>query len=164
MKTGRCSESGFPHKGWELVTVYDINPEGELSYDQYPTCEFCGIATIRYIHVLEHPTFSEPVEVGCDCAQTLTEDYVNPKERERKVRNQSSRRKRFSKRKWKQSRKGNLWIELDGHHVVVTENRDGTFQLCIDKQRGRLTFATLEAAQRRAFDVVQQKVRREEKR
>jgi hypothetical protein len=78
-RNGKWSEAGYPHKGYTEVNVIDT---GELSEE----CEFCGTG-IRYVHVLSHPDYDTEFSVGVSCAEALTNDYVNPKNQERKLKN-----------------------------------------------------------------------------
>ena len=161
---GRCSEPGFPHKGWIWVGISDARDDKGLSYDDYPSCEYCDQPHIRGIHTIRHPTFPDTVRVGCDCVVKLTEEYADAQRAERNLRNKVARRRNFPKRKeWKTSAKGNDWIFLDGYHVVVIPQRNGSYRLRIDGDLGKLTFPTLKEAQLRAFDVVQRKIQKGQK-
>ncbi len=153
---GRNREAGFPHKGWKWVDVRDSRDNDGLSYEGYPCCEFCDQTQIRYVHILEHPNFPDIVEVGCDCAEQLTEDYTNPHSRERNLRNRASRLAKFPDRKaWKVSPKGNLWINYEDHHIIVIQTSKGIY-LRIDDRLGKIKYGTIREAQLKAFDVIQQ--------
>lgn len=154
------SQAGFPHKGWTANTVIDLREDEGVSFDAYESCEACGREHIRFVHVLAHDNYPELIRVGCICAEKLTDDYVGPRKRERELRNHAARRERFLSRKWKTSRKGHLWIRLDGVHVGVIPTPDGKFRVWIGERFGRLSYDSLRAAQLRIFDVVQgQKIR-----
>ncbi len=62
----------MPHKGWTHDGVEDIEQPTHV-------CEMCDQESIRYVHTLWHPEVSQPVYVGCVCAEKLCEDYVNPR-------------------------------------------------------------------------------------
>ena len=106
---------------------------------------------------MEHPNFPEPIEVGCECAEQLTEDYANPQSRERDLKNRSSRRSKFPElKRWKMSPKGNLWINYEDHHIIVIRAPKGECMLRIDDKPGRIKYKNVKEAQLKAFDVVQQ--------
>lgn len=124
--------------------------------DDYATCEACGKERIRFVHELDHVEYPDPIQVGCICAEKLTGDYVGHRRIERELRNRASRRQRWLARKWKRSRKGNLWTQVNGVHVGVMEVNGG-FRVWIGEQVGRLLFDSLPAAQMRIFDVLNPK-------
>ena len=75
---------GNPHKGWELENVIDIRDDGQSEHDtEYETCMMFGNETIRYIHIVSYPEVEDSFRVGCVCAEKMTNDYVNPKLREK---------------------------------------------------------------------------------
>lgn len=121
-----CKELGFPHKGWELVDVIDL---GEYCYSadeiEYESCEFCGHEQIRYVHVISHSEYNRHVRVGCDCAEQLTTDYVNPKARETFLRRKATRRKNFIKHEWKMSSNGNYTLKYKGKSVTAINRSSG---------------------------------------
>jgi hypothetical protein len=49
------------------------------------------------VHTLAHPDHPS-IAVGCDCAENLTEDYVNPERREKELRAKAGRKKRERQR------------------------------------------------------------------
>jgi hypothetical protein len=114
MSTGKWTEEGVPHRGWSCVDCYDN--DGEMQ-----TCQMCEVAEIRYVHVMQHPDYDGELEVGCVCAEHMEEDYANPRERERRVRNEGKRRARFlMSSQWLTSANGNSYIVVrGGWHVVV---------------------------------------------
>lgn len=83
---------GAPRRGWVCIDVYDAGTPSE-------TCQMCGKDDIRYVHTMEHPDHADVLEVGCVCAEHMSDDYVNPKARERKLRNRAARRKTWLARK-----------------------------------------------------------------
>jgi hypothetical protein len=157
---GRNREAGFPHKGWKWVGARDSRDNDGLSYEEYPCCEFCDKTQIRYVHILEHPNFPDSVEVGCECAEQLTEDYSNPQSHEKDLRNRASRRTKFPDRKgWKVSEKGNPYINYEEHHIIVIQSPKGDCILRIDGKLGKIKYKSVKEAQLKAFDVIQQKRR-----
>ena len=77
-------QPGIPQKGWELLEVVD------LGYPQ-ATCQMCGKTDIRYFHHVDHPEH-EDIWVGCVCAEKMTGNYLEPKRRERRLRDRIYRR------------------------------------------------------------------------
>lgn len=97
----RWSQEGIPHKGWRYVDVEDIF-EGLSGDDErvYEQCQMCRNERIRYVHILTHPEFDSEIRVGCDCAAKMTDNYVNPQQRERDLKNRLNRKKNFAKQDW----------------------------------------------------------------
>lgn len=148
---------GVPHKGWDLHDVVDARDERGLEYGDYDSCQFCGQDQIRWVHILQHSDYQDLIEVGCDCAEKLTEDYVNPKRRENELRNRSSRRGRFPEKGWKTSSKGNPYISHNGKLAVVFGTPSGKFKISIDKQIHSKAFNTMDEAKMGVFDIVEPK-------
>ena len=109
---GKWSEPSVPHKGWSCVDTEDL---GEPSH----TCEMCEFAECRYVHYMEHPDYPQVLGVGCVCAEHMEEDYVAPREREKRMRSRASRRSRWLSRQWRTSGKGNPSLNSDGYNIVV---------------------------------------------
>ena len=82
MSGNRWDQSGVPHKGWHCVDVVDLRADGESADEtDYATCQMCGNEKIRYVHIMEHPDLDENFEVGCVCAEKMSDDYDGPKRR-----------------------------------------------------------------------------------
>ncbi len=113
MVTGKWRESQVPHKGWRWVNLVDLGKERAV-------CEMCESASIRYVHYTEHDDWPETLAVGCVCVEYMTEDYVGPRYYEKRLRRNAGRRASFPNRRWKISKKGNLHLDLDGYHVVLS--------------------------------------------
>lgn len=119
--SGKWSEEKFPKRGWVCVSCYSLDP-GETQ-----TCDMCEVQEIRHIHVMEHKDAGE-LECGCVCAGKMEKNERSAKERERKMLNLDSKRRRFvSGRKWRVSKKGNEYIKIDGVVVTVFE-QNGLFK------------------------------------
>lgn len=146
-------QQGIPHKGWTLENVYDVREDGQSEHETiYETCMMCGHEKIRYVHVVFHPDVAEELLVGCQCAEKLTDDYINPQRREKELRNKTSRRTNFLVRKWKISAKGNVYIKIDDHHILIREdNKTHKFIVKIDDKWGNKHFDSLEQAKIAAF-------------
>ena len=77
MSGNRWDQPGVPHKGWHCVDVVDLRADGESADEtDYATCQMCGNEKIRYVHIMEHPDLDENFEVGCVCAEKMSDDYV----------------------------------------------------------------------------------------
>jgi hypothetical protein len=96
LSRGLYSQPGFRHKGWVSLDVEDRNEPFEL-------CEACQRRQVRFVHLLRHSDESEAnkyghLEAGCVCAGFLTEDYEGAAGAERRVRNETARKKSAAKR------------------------------------------------------------------
>lgn len=147
--SGRWDQPGVPHKGWAFI---DTTDEGEPTHK----CEMCGREQVRYVHRVRHPEHPDLL-VGCVCAEKMTDDYVTPRENETKLRNRDARRKNWTSRQWRTSKKGNPWLKVDGVLITVFPQR-GAFNYSInwspqeEVQFGPGGFRTKEEAQYAAFD------------
>jgi hypothetical protein len=150
---GLRSAPGVPHKGWTLVDVIDARDDEGIDFDEYESCEYCDHESIRFVHVLSHPEYAGPMRVGCVCSCHLTQDYVNPKRREREVRNLAAKRKRFVTKKWDWNRFGGETKELDGYRVTVSRKKEG-FRLWINGKEGSRFYSEASDAKAAAFDAV----------
>ena len=100
-----------PHSGWHCVDVVDLGePVG--------ICQMCGYQIIRYAHQMEHPDYGS-LSVGCVCAGRMEGDVEAAKRREAEFKNKQARRQRFFQREWKQSRKGNEYLKIEDHVIVL---------------------------------------------
>ena len=150
------NKPGLPRKGWECVDVIDIRPNDEpIADDEYETCEMCGNHPIRYVHVMEHEDHGEQVNVGCVCAEHMTDDYVNPKSRETKLKNRSARRRNWLSLKWKTSKKGNPYLKKDGMILTIFPDkfRDGHWGFGVDGEFSSDKYPSQEAAKMALFEV-----------
>lgn len=159
--TNFWNTKGIPHKGWTLEDVYDVREDGQPEWDTtYETCMMCNNERIRYVHVLSHPEVSEQFKVGCTCAERMTEDYVNPKEREKELKKRSQKRISWLKKKWKVSKQGNYYLTLDGYVLVIMKvGETGKFKSYInkmDKKRGgKKLYNSVEEAKGEIFKVIE---------
>ena len=77
MSGSRWDQPGVPHKGWHCLDVVDLRADGGPADEtDYATCQMCGNEKIRYVHIMEHPDLDENFEVGCVCAEKMSDDYV----------------------------------------------------------------------------------------
>jgi hypothetical protein len=154
---GKWSKPGVPHKGWTCVNIED---RGEPD----AVCEVCATQAIRYVHYMQHPEYQEVLGAGCVCAGKMADDYEGAQRREADLRNAAQRRLRWLSRKWKESAKGNAYLNTDGFNVVIYPRRDPrlgrawTFRIA-DRETERSipskrVFATEDRAKLAAFDAL----------
>lgn len=147
-------ELGAPLTGWRCVRVSDHES------DDF-TCELCGCTRVRYVHVMEHPEFSQMLSTGCICAGIMEEDILGAKEREREVRRRSQRKSNFLKKEWVEASE-KRWVLRYKHRklVIDTDSFRGReyYRLEIDgegyhwKDNARMT--SFLVAQHFAFDIM----------
>ncbi len=151
------NKSEIPHKGWILEDVIDIREDGQsVEETDYETCMMCNNEKIRYVHVVSHKDFGKRLKVGCVCAEKMTNDYVNPKKHEKKLRNKANRRNNFLEKDWKINKKGNLYLIINGHHVLIyKENKTEKFKCKIGEKFGNKKFDTIELAKVAVFNGIE---------
>jgi hypothetical protein len=109
---------------------------------------------------MQHPDYSDILEVGCICAGHMEEDVKGAKRREETVKRAGARRKRWpSLRGWHLSREGNSTIRKDGYRVTIFKRRDHWSGAITNERTGYKTFAKRKypnehAAKLGAFDGV----------
>jgi len=138
-----------PHAGWSCVGVEDLGaPVG--------ICEMCGYQIIRYAHHMEHPKYHSLI-CGCVCAGRMEGDIAEAKRREAEFKNRQARRVNFFKRKWKRSHKGNDYLKIDHHVVVIYHVKDhkSLWKFSIDNEFCRTTYATRERVLAAVFDTLE---------
>lgn len=151
--TGKWSIPGVPHKGWNCVSVEDREAPDAI-------CEMCKVQEIRYVHHMEHPDYPETLAVGCVCAEKMEGDYEAPRRREHNLRNAAQRRIRWLSRKWKTSRKGNPYLNVDGMNITVFCRADGSWggkigdRLTAKSITSRRRYPTEDQAKLAAFDAM----------
>jgi hypothetical protein len=145
---------GFPHRGWDCVDVIDLNPDNLPSECvDYESCEACGHYPVRFVHCLVHDEWVDEARVGCVCAERLTGDYVNPKRHEAELRRRSTARARWASRRWRHSARGNAWVKVRGHHVVVFPSLASEgWTFAVDGVVSRRTFPDERAACLASYD------------
>ena len=144
----KCED--VPHSGWTCVGVEDLGaPVG--------VCEMCGYQIIRYVHHMEHPEYRS-LAVGCVCAGRMEGDMEGAKRREADFKNRQARHMNFLKRKWKRSKKGNEYLKIDGHIVVLYQNVKGktVWKYSVDNEFCKETYSTREEAAEGVFRALEQ--------
>jgi hypothetical protein len=121
----RWNKANVPHKGWKYLGMEDLGenlePDDVIKYEQ---CEMCGNERIRYVHILEHPDYYGEIRVGCVCASKMIEDYVNPREKERELKNRVNRKKNFMKQEWRyKPSTGNYSLRYKGDYITIIKSK-----------------------------------------
>jgi hypothetical protein len=123
----------------------------------------CESVEIRYVHFMEHPDYPDTLGVGCICAENMENDYINPRLRERHLKSNIRRRESWSRREWKISAKGNLYINTQGFNLTVfplTDDKGRSWGLRVTyresgmSQMGRRRYPSEEAAKKAALDAL----------
>jgi len=138
----------IPHKGWILVDVIDVRDDGQPADEtDYEKCMMCGNEKIGYWLMVEQKGLDGKYRVGCICAEKMTEDYINPREREKELKRKSNERISWVKKKWKTSKSGNTFRIIDGNNLVVFNDKiTGKYKCIINDKFGSVTYNDLSAA------------------
>lgn len=146
---GRWGDPTFPKSGWQSLAVLDLGAP-------CLRCQACQCTRVRFVHLITHPEISGQYRVGCICAGNLTGDPVAAQDRDAKARAVSAQRARWTSRKWKTSRAGNLVIRHRGSVITVYRVGGGYSASLRQLARGPTYLATthqsVTAAQLAAFD------------
>ncbi len=121
----RWDKAEIPHKGWQYIGVEDLGEHAEAGgLIDYEQCEMCGNERIRYVHLLEHPDYNGEIRVGCVCASKMIDDYIDPKESERELRNRANRKINFMKREWRfKPDTGNYTLRYKGNYITIMKSK-----------------------------------------
>lgn len=147
----------IPHKGWILQDVIDIREDGQtVEETDYETCMMCNNERIRYVHILTHIEVEKEFKVGCVCAEKMTNDYVNPKQLEKKLKQKTSRRINWIKKHWKETESHNLTLIFEGQRLLIfTDKKTNKFKCKIGEVWGKKTFDTLDKAKIAVFNGIE---------
>lgn len=120
-------DPNFPKTGWSCTSVTDLGaPVG--------ICEMCGWQIIRYVHHMVHNS-GLSLDCGCVCAGKLEGNIECAKKRESAFKNKEARKFNFKKRTWKKSGRGNEYLKIKNHIVVLFHFRDSDkWKYSIDNQ------------------------------
>ena len=146
-------DPSVPKTGWTCVDVIDFGMPCEI-------CEMCGHQIIRYGHKMTHPEYRTLI-VGCVCAGRMEGNIEAARQRENDFKNRNSRRDTFFKRKWKTSQKGNQYLKINNHVIVLYQmkTKEGKcygWQYSIDSVFCKSKYKTREAAVNAAFVALEQ--------
>lgn len=143
-------QEDVPRSGWSCVGVEDLGAPAGI-------CQMCGYQIIRYVHHMEHPAY-KPLSVGCVCAGKMEGDIGAAKRREAEFKKRQARQERFLRRDWMVSKKGNEYLKIDGHVVVLYrfEAEKLCWKYSVDNVFGKTAYAAREAAIAGAFDALEE--------
>jgi len=146
-------QPGVPHTGWDCTYVADLGPvKGRYAVPgNGGTCDMCNNNPLRYLHYMIHDDFPRELAVGCVCAGKMTGDPEGALQREKNLRLTASRRAHWLKRRWRVSAKGNHYIMLNGHNLVVYP-RGANWSFGIDGTFSKRVYPTRNAAKLGLFD------------
>lgn len=145
-------QHSIPHRGWIFINVVDALEGRHNDNSHYEDCHMCGKEQIRYIHILRHSLVDDDIRVGCICAEKMTDDFQNPRKREKKLKNTINRKLNWSKKKWKVSKKGNLYLKIDNHLITIfPDSFTAKYKVRIDETIGKKYFNDIDEAKMAAF-------------
>lgn len=137
----------FPKTGWTCTGVTDLGaPEG--------ICEMCNHQIIRYAHHLHHPASGRSLDCGCICAGRLEGDTNKARKREADFKNKQQRKINFKKRQWKKSARGNEYLKLKNHLIVLFLNSN-KWRFSIDNKLSAGTYSTRTACIEAVFSALE---------
>ena len=114
----------------------------------------CGKEKIRFIHIVSHNDINEEYRVGCVCSEKMTNDYINPKSKEKELGNRANRRKTWGRKKWKTFENG-IYLNYKNHRIVIFKDSLQQYKVKIDKTHGKKIFEDLKKTKFAAFDGIE---------
>jgi hypothetical protein len=114
----RWDKKDVPQKGWTCIGMDDVGSSLE-------SCEMCDQHNVRYVHIMTHENYPVDLRVGCHCAEHMEEDYVNPKIRDNRLRNRSSRKNTFMKKEWYKRSNGNYTLKFKDYTLTIMPSKFG---------------------------------------
>ena len=83
----------------------------------------------------------------------MTNDYLNPERREKKLRNKANRRNSWIRRDWKRNKNGNYFLNIGEHHLLIYRvKKTNSYKVKLDDIFGNKTFDKIEQAKIAAFN------------
>ena len=138
--------SEIPHSGWTCIDLIDLGRQTGI-------CQMCGYQIIRYVHVMIHPNYGGRIGAGCVCAGKMEGSHENAVQRERNFKNLLNRRKNFVNRKWKHSKKGNLYLNfMEVNIVLLPDNYQKGHWRYLINGKPSITYSSQTQAKLGAFD------------
>lgn len=154
--SGKWKDPAVPKEAWFCEEVKDL---GSASL----TCGMCERELIRYVHKMSHGDFGGCLSVGCICAGHMEGNLEGAKEREKYLRNRTSRRDKWLSRQWKSARRtGNPFLivpkrgKTPAHRVNVFPSKYGQYSFMLDGVLSKVNgwFKTEDDAKLAAFDAL----------
>jgi hypothetical protein len=95
---GKWLGDAVPKLGWSCVGMVDLRAREP----QAPTeiCQMCEARHIRYVHILQHGAWPEPLRAGFTCAERMEGNRGEARRRERQVRAAAKRLEKWVSTGW----------------------------------------------------------------
>lgn len=127
-------KTDLPRKGWHNVDIVDNGDDLQL-------CPWCERQHYRYGHVMTHPEVVDVIEVGCDCAEKISESYVDAEANQRRFilkklkeakakANREQFERDYANVSWEQITVGKFHGRLFNRSVFITSGKFGGWRGC----------------------------------
>lgn len=144
------NEPDFPKTGWICTDVTDLGAPSGI-------CQMCGYQIIRYVHHMYHPQTGKQLDCGCVCAGKLEGDIDKARKREAAFKNKEQRKINFKRKKWKCSSRGNEYLKIKNHLIVLFHFRDSDkWNFSIDNVFNKKAYKTREECIEGIFNVLEE--------
>ena len=144
------NDPDFPKIGWVCTGITDLgSPSG--------ICQMCGFQIIRYVHHMYHMETGRQLDCGCVCAGKLEGDIDKARKREAAFKNKEQRKINFKKKKWKCSSRGNEYLKIKNHLIVLFHFFDSDkWNFSIDNVFNKKAYATREECIEGIFNALEE--------
>lgn len=130
------NDPDFPKIGWVCTGITDLG-------SPFGICQMCGFQIIRYVHHMYHMETGRQLDCGCICAGKLEGDIDKARKREAAFKNKEQRKINFKKKKWKCSSRGNEYLKIKNHLIVLFHFFDSDkWNFSIDNVFNKKAYAT----------------------
>lgn len=143
------NDPAFPKSGWICTSVTDLgSPSG--------ICQMCGFQIIRYVHHMYHPETGKQLNCGCVCAGKLEGNIDKARKRETAFKNKKQRKINFKKKQWKRSSKGNEYLKIKNHLIVLFHlKKSNKWNFSIDNIFNKKSYKTREECLEAIFNALE---------
>lgn len=117
--TGKWLNDTVPKLGWSCTGMVDLRVREPQASNEI--CQMCEARHIRYVHILSHDLWPEPMRVGRTCAERMEGNRDEVARRERQSRKEARRLERWVRAGWVTTSKA------DG--VMVTHRDCGDWRI-----------------------------------
>jgi hypothetical protein len=153
---GKWLHDAVPKLGWSCAGIVDLRARDP----QAPTeiCQMCEGRHLRYVHILRHDLWPEPMRVGRICAERMEGDPPEVARRDRQIRSEASRLEHWVNFGWVTSLKpdgvtvthrdcGHWRIEVASlsAHCILHLRHINTGQVVVEKTAESLILAKYDA-------------------
>ena len=144
------NDPDFPKIGWVYTGITDLgSPSG--------ICQMCGFQIIRYVHHMYHMETGRQLDCGCVCAGKLEGDIDKARKREAAFKNKEQRKINFKKKKWKCSSRGNEYLKIKNHLIVLFHFFDSDkWNFSIDNVFNKTAYKTREECIEGIFNALEE--------